>query len=77
MTKLDMVQQAKEALGNVTPEELATYVQTEHGERIEPRFIPFFLASIRDRLHLAALRKDRAAAAQIEQGQTDEKRTDR
>jgi predicted SprT family Zn-dependent metalloprotease len=66
MTKLDMVQQALEVFRDGSPEKLAAYVQSKHGETIEARFIPFFLASIRDRLHLAALRKERATAPKIE-----------
>jgi hypothetical protein len=66
MTKIDMVEQAMKVLGEVRPEELVAFVLTKHGEAIEPRFMPFFLASIRDRMRLESARRERAAAPKID-----------
>ena len=66
MTKLDMVQQAIQVLGDASAEELAAFVQTQFGETIEARFMPLFVASIRDRRRLEALRRERAAAPKVE-----------
>ena len=60
MTKIDMVEQAMAALGETSAEALAAFVQEQHRETIEIRFIPFFVASIRDRTRLEALRRERA-----------------
>jgi HEAT repeat protein len=40
--------------------------EEKHGENIEARFIPLFLASIRDRKHLEASRRERTIARQAE-----------
>lgn len=50
MTRIEMIEQAIQVLGDAPAEKLAAFVQKKHGEKIEPHFIPLFLASIRDRL---------------------------
>lgn len=66
MTKIEMVQQAMQALGEAAPETLAAFVRKTYGEAIDARYIPFFVASVRDRMRLEALRKERAARAPAE-----------
>jgi hypothetical protein len=66
MTKIDMVEQAMHVLGDTSPEELARFVRKKHGEEIEARFIPLFVASIQDKRRLEASRRERAATPKIE-----------
>lgn len=66
MTKIEMVEQAMQALGDASSESLAAFVEKKHGDKIEARFIPLFVASIRDRMRLEASRRERAAAPKIE-----------
>jgi predicted SprT family Zn-dependent metalloprotease len=63
MTRIDMVQAAMEALGESSAQELAAFVRERFGQTIEPRFVPLFIATVRDRHRLAALRRERTAAS--------------
>lgn len=67
MTKIEMVEKAMQALGEVSAEKLATFVEKKHGEKIDARFIPLFLASIQDRVRMEAARRERAAVVKVEQ----------
>jgi hypothetical protein len=66
MTRIEMVEQAMQALGDAGADDLAAFVHKQHGEKIEPRFMPLFLASIRDRRNLEASRRERTVARQAE-----------
>lgn len=74
MIKIEMVQQALAVKGEVTSEEIAAFIEQWHGVRIEPKFIPVYRATIRDRQLLdekrragQALAADAPAAAQPEE----------
>jgi hypothetical protein len=67
MDKLEMVQIALRELGDVPAQELSAFIEKRHGVRIEPKFIPIFKASIRDKARLEAARlAARAARATTE-----------
>ena len=57
--KLELVRQALAVVGDASPEELAAFIETRHGIRIEPRFIPIIRASLRE---LDLLEKAKATA---------------
>jgi len=69
MVKLELVQIALRELGEVTARELSAFIEKTHGVKIEPKFIPLFKASIRDRIRLEAVRQ--AARASVEQDKTE------
>lgn len=46
MTKVQMMKQALQELGEATPMELAAFLNRRYGVRIEPRFIPVLRASV-------------------------------
>lgn len=48
-----MVRDALQALGEVPPEAVSAYVATRYGERIEPKYIPLFRATLLDQKLLA------------------------
>ncbi len=58
MTKLEMVRQSIEQLGEVSAEDLASFIEIKHGVCIEPRFIPVVRASLRELDLLAKLRAE-------------------
>jgi hypothetical protein len=60
-----MVRIALKALGSASPAELSRFVEQQYGVRIEPKFIPLYKASIRDKVRLEAARQ--AARAVVEQ----------
>lgn len=65
MDKLEIVQIALRELGDVSAQELSSFIEMKHGVRIEPRYIPIFKASIRDKERLEVARQAaRAAVAQ-------------
>lgn len=68
MDKLKLVQAAMQQLGDVSAQELSSFIAKQHGVKIDPIFIPIFKASIRDKLRLDAARH--AARATLEQTQT-------
>lgn len=57
MRPVDAVRQALLELGDVSAEQLAAHVEQRHGLRTEPRYIPLFLATIKDRDRLLRLRQ--------------------
>jgi len=56
MDKLELVQSALRELGDVSAQELSAFIEQKHGVKIEPKFIPIFKASLRDKLRLEAAR---------------------
>lgn len=56
LDKLTIVQAALRALGNPCPARLSAYIARQHGVVIEPRFIPVFIATLRDKERLQAAR---------------------
>jgi hypothetical protein len=64
MDKLEMVQTALRELGDVSAQALSSFIERRHGVRIEPKFIPLFKASIRDKERLEAERRAARAAAE-------------
>lgn len=64
MDKLQIVQLALREVGDVSLEELSTFILTRHGLKIEPRFLPLFKASLWDRNRLEAARQTARVAAQ-------------
>ena len=68
MDKLKLVEAAMHELGDVSAQELSSFIAKQHGIKIEPMFIPIFKASIRDKLRLDAARH--AARATLELTQT-------
>ena len=65
MDKLEMVQVALRELGDVKAEEITAFVEERFQTRIEPKFIPLYKASIREKARSEAVRQAaRAAVAQ-------------
>ena len=64
MDKLELVQIALRELGDVSAQELSAFIEKKHGVKIEPKFIPLFKASIRDKVRLEATRQAAKAAAE-------------
>ena len=56
-TKLEAVRQARERLGTVTSQEMASYIEAEFGIRLEPAIVSVLLAMLAEREHLAARRR--------------------
>jgi len=71
MTKLEMVQQAMAVKGEATAEEIVAFIEQWHGVRIEPKFIPIYKASIKDKQLLEE--KRRAAQALAAQASAEAK----
>jgi hypothetical protein len=69
MDKLELVQLALREIGDVSSKELSEFIEKQHGVRIEPKFIPLFKASLRDKLRLESARQ--AAKAILEQAKTE------
>jgi len=68
MDRLELVQIALRELGDVPAQEVSAFIEKRHGVKIEPKFIPLFKASLRDRLRLEAARQAaRAAAEQVKE----------
>jgi hypothetical protein len=57
MTNLEMVQEAIRVVGDVPAADLSAFVHERFGVSIEPKFIPLYLASIRDKLRVEAARR--------------------
>lgn len=57
MDKLEMVRLALVELGDVPGQELADHIERLHGVRIDPKFLPVFKASLRNKQQLAAARE--------------------
>jgi predicted SprT family Zn-dependent metalloprotease len=60
--RMEAFRQAVIALGDASAEQLCSFIQARHGLRIEPKFIPFFWASLRDLENLTRLRQQARAA---------------
>lgn len=69
MDKLELVQFALGQIGDVSSRELSEFIEKQHGVKIEPKFIPLYKASLRDKLRLEAARQ--AARAALEQAKTE------
>jgi len=57
MTKLEMVQSAVAALGEVPAEALAAFVEERYRVQIPAKFVPVYVATVQDRIRLAANRE--------------------
>lgn len=64
MDKLELVQVALRELGDVSAQELSSFIERKHCTKIDPRFIPIFKASIQDGERLEAARRAARAAAE-------------
>jgi hypothetical protein len=64
--KLELVHISLREIGDVSAQELASFIEKKHGIRMEPKFIPLYKACIRDKLRLEAARQ--AARGTEEQG---------
>ncbi len=64
MSKIEMIRQAMLELGEVSSQELATFIQLRYGVRIEARIIPILKASVRGQEVLERARQ--AARATIQ-----------
>ena len=64
MDKLEMLQIALRELGDVSAQELSAFIERRYGVKIEPKFIPIFKASLRDKIRLEAARQAARVAAQ-------------
>ena len=56
MTKMEAFQRALTEVGDVSAELLSAHIARTHGLTIDPKFIPFFRASVRDLENLARVR---------------------
>jgi hypothetical protein len=68
MSKLEMVRQALEQLGEVPSVEISSFIQRCYGVRIDPKFIPIVRASLRELEMLQRFREEARAYA----GQADD-----
>jgi len=65
MDRIELVQLALREIGDVSAQELSSFIEQKHGVKIEPKFVPIFRASIQDKVRLEAARQAaRAALAQ-------------
>jgi hypothetical protein len=69
MDKLELVQLALRELGDVSAQDLSGFIQNRHAVNIDPKFIPLYKATIRDKLRLEAARQ--AARTAAEQAKAD------
>lgn len=69
MTKMEMVQQALRELGEVSPAELSAFVAQRFGTPMEPKVIPLFVASLKDKERLEQARREARAAALRQQAE--------
>jgi hypothetical protein len=49
MTKLEMVREALNQLGEVSAHEISAFVESEYGTKIDPAFIPIYRATLKDK----------------------------
>jgi hypothetical protein len=63
MDKLAMVREALQVLGEAPATDLAAFIERKHGVKIEPKYIPIYKVSIRDKDMLDNLRQERRVAA--------------
>jgi hypothetical protein len=65
MDKLELVQIALRELGDVSAQEMSSFIEKKHGVKIEAKFIPpLYKASIRDKERLEVVRQTARVAAQ-------------
>jgi hypothetical protein len=64
MTRLEMIEAALKELGDAEPEKLIAFVRSKYKVEIEPKFIPLFKASLRDKAWLEQSRAARATGVQ-------------
>jgi hypothetical protein len=62
ITKEEAVRLALAEVGDVSSADLAAFIEQRYGLRIDPRFIPLFRASVRDK---ERLEQARAAAVSL------------
>jgi hypothetical protein len=68
--KLELVQIALQEFGDVSAQELCSFIEEKHGVRIEAKFIPLYKASLRDKLRVESARQ--AARLVVEQAKAEE-----
>jgi hypothetical protein len=64
MDKLELVQVALRELGNVSAQELSSFVARTHGVVIDPKYIPLFKASIRQHQRSTSVRQSARETAE-------------
>lgn len=64
MDKMDAFRQAVAQIGDGSAEMLSCFIDQNYGVKIEPKFIPFFRASLRDLEQLTQLRQKARASAE-------------
>jgi hypothetical protein len=64
MDKLELIQVALRELGNAPARDLSSFIAKTHGVLIEPRCIPMFRASVRQKEPLSATRQAARDAAE-------------
>jgi hypothetical protein len=64
MDKLELVKVAMRELGNVSAQDLSSFIAKTHGVMIEPKYIPMFRASVRRKEPLNAARQAAREAAE-------------
>jgi hypothetical protein len=60
--KLEIVRMALRELGETSAQELSAFIDERFNVKIEPKYIPLFKASIRDKDRMQALRDRRQRA---------------
>lgn len=73
MDKLEMVRLALLEIGDVPAPELAAHIERQHGVRIDPKFLPIFKASLRNKVQLELVRQ--AARAVVAQAAAEQPET--
>jgi hypothetical protein len=62
--KLEIVRVAVRELGEANAQDLAAFIDERFNVKIEPRYIPLFKASLRDKDRMQALREQRQRGAE-------------
>ena len=65
MTKLEMLQQALDELGDVSATELADHIHRRHGVNVDPRMVPILRASLQEKALLEQFRLQSQALAAV------------
>jgi hypothetical protein len=63
MDRMHAFRLAVTEIGEASAEQLASYIEQKYGVRIDPKFIPFFRATLLDRERQARLREASRTAA--------------
>lgn len=61
MNRLELVQQAMAEIGDANPEAFSQFLERRFGMKIDPKYIPLYKATLRDKERLARMREESRA----------------